>query len=277
MPDRRARALARLLCIVLLAALAACSQKGLLERFSTAEDRTLCSQVILDLQGRPGGDSDLAGRLRPDLRDKLAPVIPQMRKLVPAGPMRLVDAKFTVFSSLGGHTSRQSYLAYEVDGAANAHALVRVAIDREDGAAQIVGLYVNPMTVRAEDLNAFSLAGKSPLQYLVLVLAVLSLLTIVVSEVVLFRTKWVRWKWLWAVACLFGIGQISVDWSTGDLGFMPIYINLLGAFAFKAGFLASWKVGFALPIASIIFLIRRRALQKPPAKVATETPTSTAL
>lgn len=138
---------------------------------------------------------------------------------MPAGPSRLVDAKYTEFAVLGGRKTRESYLAYEVDGANRAHALVRISIERQDGAPQIVALYVNSMAAKAEDLFGFSLIGKSPWQYLILAFAVLSLSTIVLAEIVLFRTKGVRRKWLWAIGCLFGIGQVSVNWSTGDLGF----------------------------------------------------------
>lgn len=244
--------------------LAACAQRALLDKIAPADDQVLSAQIMSDLQGRPDGEADLTNLLIPQLRDKLAPELPKMRSAMPVGPSRLVDASVRNFYVFNGSPSRQSYLAYEVDGAKNARALVRIWISRENGVARLQSLHVNRLSVPAEQLGAFTLAGKSPVQYLILALAVLSPLTILWSEIVLFRTKWIRLKWLWAVACLFGYGQLSVDWSSGEVGFTPLYITLFGAFAFKAGMLAPWRVGFALPVASIAFLASRRRLQKPP-------------
>ena len=161
-----------------------------------------------------------------------------------------------------GQTIRSAYLAYEVDGGAK-RALVRMRIVREGGKALLTDLYVNGLTAPVEQLGGFSLTGKSAVQYAVLALTGLSLVLILLSEVVLVATKRIPMKWLWFVGCLFGYGQISVDWSTGAVGFMPLYIQLLGAFAIKAGMLAPWRVGFGVPVASIVFLILRRKLQKP--------------
>ena len=261
-PGKAAAGVAGLLLILLLTA---CSQKALLDKIAPADDRQLSARVIADLQGGPGGDSDLAALVNPQIRDKLGPELPKMRAAMPTGTGRLVDASVREFDSFNGHRTRQSFLAYEVDGAKNARALVRIWITRENGAPRVDSLYINTLNAPVEQLTSFSLSGKSPIQYLILALALSSVVTIVVSEIVLFRTKWIRLKWLWAVACLLGYGQVFVDWSSGEVGFTPINITLFGAFAVKSGMLSPWHVGFALPVASILFLVLRRRLQKPPA------------
>lgn len=254
-------------------ALAGCSARDLLDKMSSPEDRGLAQKAIADLQGGPGDDADLASHLQPELRGRLAGALPPMRAAMPRGPgsqIRLVDASFTSFVSFTNHgqTTRVGNLAYEVDGGGKS-ALVRMQIVRQGGGdGQIGAFYVNSLKAPVDQLAGFSLAGKSAVQYAVLALAALSLLLIIVSEVVLVCTKRIPLKWLWFIGCLLGYGQVSVDWNSGALGFQPLYIQLLGAFALKAGFLAPWRVGFAIPVVSIIFLILRRRLQKPLPKQA---------
>ena len=260
-------------CVVALflgLALVGCSQKDMLDKMSSPEDRALAQTVIADLQSGPSQDADLASRIDATLRGKLSAALPQMRAAIPGGPggqSRLVDAGFRVMN-VNGQTSRSSYLAYEIDAGAK-RSLVRMQIARQGSQAQITSLLLNELKAPVEELNSFSLAGKSASQYAVLALTILSFLTIIVSEVVLVRTKRIPLKWLWFIGCLFGYGQVSVDWSTGAVAFMPLYLQLLGAFALKAGMLAPWRVGFAIPIVSIVFLAMRRRLQKPEPKPAT--------
>jgi hypothetical protein len=94
----------------------------------------------------------------------------------------------------------------------------------------------------------------------VLALALASVGTIVTSLVMLALSKGVRRRWLWVVGCLFGYGQIAVDWSSGALSFTPLNVQLLGAFVMKTGEISPWRVGFGVPVFAIIFLIRRQRL-----------------
>jgi hypothetical protein len=251
---------------VLAIGLTSCSQKALLEKATLPQDRALATTVIHDLQASPAGDTDLKSRMAPEVAAKLGPVLPRMLAALPAdrhAPSRLVGANFRIMES-DGRSTRTSMLVYEIDSD-TAHALVRVEITRQDNAPQITSLYVNQLDKTIEQLTAFSLDGRSPGAYLILALAVLSFLTIITSEVVLFRTKWIRLKWLWAIGCLLGFIQISVNWSNGAVSIQPITVQLLGAFAVRADLLTPWQIGFGIPIPSIAFLLLRKRLQKPPA------------
>lgn len=256
-------ALGAIIGIAAAFALAACSQRAMLEKISTPEDRTIATQVIADLQRGPAGDADLASRFDPTARAQLLQLLPQIRGLLPAGPgaeAKLVDASRTLLDKNGVRQS-SSYLAYDI-WSGERHALLRIAIVRQNGSAVLDTLYVNPLRGPAEKINAFTLVGKSPAQYLTLILIVLSFTTIVVAEIALLRTPGIPRKWLWFLGCLFGYGRVSVDWATGALGVAPLYLQLLGAFAIKPGVLAPWQVGFGLPIVAVIFLLTRRRLQR---------------
>ncbi|QUD85931.1 hypothetical protein [Phenylobacterium montanum] len=256
---RGALALATLICAGLT--LAACASKKLPETFTSAEDRAVCATLIGDLQAGATGDADILNRLNPQLRAQFTPMLPKLHAMTPSGPgasSRIVDASFRAVANSSGQRWRDSYLAYEVDQGQR-RALIRFEIIRQGGSAIVNTLYINPLYVAAERLNAFTLAGRSLTQYAFLLLAAASFATIVASEVVLFRTPGIRRKWLWVVGCLFGYGQIWVDWSSGGVGFQLINIQLLGAFALKGGLLDPWRIGFGVPLVSIVFLLRRRS------------------
>ncbi len=245
-------------------ALVGCSQSQMLDKLSTPEDRALAQTVIRDLEAGPSADADLLSRIEPSLKPKLPNAVVQIRSAMPRGPglqVRLVDASFSV-RNVNGQTSRLSNLAYELD-AAGKHALVRIQILRQGPPPQVTSLYLTSLPGTVEQLGGFSLSGKSSAQYVILALTVLSLITILASEVVLVRTRRIPLKWLWFLGCLFGYGQIAVDWSSGAIGFTPLYIQLLGASAVKMGVLAPWRVGFGVPVVSLIFLVLRRKIQRP--------------
>jgi hypothetical protein len=257
-------------------ALAGCEGKQLPEALSSADDRAVCSALIGDLQAGPAGDADILNRLNPQLSAQFTPMLPRLHALTPSGARassRLVEASFKAMASNGGQSSRDAYLAYEVDQGQR-RVLIRFDIFRQAGSVVINGLYISPLYVPAEQLNAFPLAGRSFVQYAFLALAIAACATIVASEFVLLLTGGIRRKWPWAIGCLFGYGQIWIAWSNGAIGFQPINIQLLGAFALKGGLLEPWRIGFGIPLVSIIFLLRRKRLQESDARRVTEKATA---
>lgn len=248
--------------VVALACLlaAGCSRQALLDKVSSPEDRALGAQIIQAVQ--TGDDGVITPSLDPDLREKIPPLYPAMRALTPAGPdakVTLVDARFTQMTSLAGGATRDSLLTYGVDGASR-HVMVRIAIRRQGPTATITGLYIQPLTVPANQVGALTLKGKSAVQLLFLALAILSPLTIVAGLVALFATKGIRRKWLWTLGCLLGVGQFAVDWASGAVSFQPLYVQLFGGFAIKSGMLEPWRVGFGVPVVALIILIFRHRI-----------------
>src|SRR5260221_629997 len=75
----------------------------------------------------------------------------------------------------------------------------------------------------------FSLSGKSPWQLLFLALVIAAPLTCLGAIVALIAAKGVKYRWLWAIGCLFGFGSVSMNWTSGVVAFAPININLLAA------------------------------------------------
>jgi hypothetical protein len=109
----------------------------------------------------------------------------------------------------------------------------------------------------------FTLTGKSPAHYVILAGAILSAALCLVSAVV----AGLRGRWGWMILNLFGIGQFTLNWTTGAVAFQPIYFSLFGAGFLKGmGPADPWMIMAALPIPAILFwsLGRwRRKLRKP--------------
>lgn len=96
----------------------------------------------------------------------------------------------------------------------------------------------------------FTLTGKSPAHYLILAAAVLSAALCLVSAVV----AGLRGRWGWMILNLFGVGQFTLNWTTGEFAFQPIYFALFGAGFLKGmGPADPWMIMAAFPIPAILF------------------------
>jgi hypothetical protein len=95
---------------------------------------------------------------------------------------------------------------------------------------------------------------------------ILSFGTIMIALVLLVRTPGVRRKWLWAIGCVWGLGLFSIDWSSNLANVSPFYIELFGTIIAKSSVLAGWRVGFGIPLVTIIFILRRRSLGSKPTR-----------
>lgn len=165
-----------------------------------------------------------------------------------------------VFSSPG---KRRSNLTYQYQFT-NQWVLAAITIDTIDEQKQVFGVNVNPIPKSLGELNAFTFAGKSILFYVILIAAVIIPLFMLFSLIVCIRTKMKKRKWLWVIFIIFGFGALSLNWTTGQLNFNPLNLQLLGAGCFKPGLYAQWTISIAFPLGAILFLIRRKKLIKEP-------------
>ncbi len=248
---------------------AACSSERALQKFSSPEDRALSEQIIAAIQRGDGGV--IVAYLPPSIAPQLTQELPKMRAAVPSGPgtrVTLADTRFTVRSATGEPTTRNSYLAYEVDGGGR-FSIVRLGIERQGGQVRITDLYANALAAPARELSAFKLGGKRPAQYIVLALTMVSVATILAALVLLWRDRTRRRRWLWAIGCLFGLAQVAVNWTSGEVSFTLLNIQLFGAFALKDGMLGDWRVGFGVPVFALALLLAaafEHGGRKPPAQ-----------
>lgn len=130
--------------------------------------------------------------------------------------------------------------------------LVSVLMVREPGGQWLVdGFHLNTLNpAQAEAATSFSLQGKSPIHYGVLAAVVLAPLICLASAGV---AAWRR-RWGWMALCLFGIGQLSLNWASGEWQFQPLHFSLLSAGFFKGmGPFDPWILMVSLPLPAILF------------------------
>ncbi|MGA2002901.1 MAG: hypothetical protein ABSG70_05950 [Terriglobales bacterium] len=137
--------------------------------------------------------------------------------------------------------------------------LARITL-RKEGVAPILGLQVVPMDDSLEHRNRFTLAGKSQGQYAVLLLAAATGLLCSYASIICLRNKL---PWYWALISMVGLGQLAVNWTTGETSFS------LGAISFppaqaSASAYGPWMISVTLPVGAVLFLMLRDRLRSGP-------------
>lgn len=242
--------------LLLLSSVLGCSQDALLQKFAPAEDQATARKYANYLRARQFAEIEAVAD--PTINGPgLHSVLEQMEGLIPDGEptsTKLVGAQ--VMHDPNGTTKNLTF-EYQFG---DRWLLLNVATHQSGaGPLTLVGLNVYPQTQSLEEQNRFGLAGKTPVQYSIFVLTILASLVTLYALILCIRTKMIGRKWPWIVFILLGVGKVSVDWSTGQWGIMPLAVQLFSASA-VASFSGPWELAVSLPLGAIVFLFRRRAL-----------------
>lgn len=246
----------RWLILISILLLAGCSSRQAIEKLSTPADQALAKIYIADLQA--GRLDDIEKRLDPSLKTAgVHETLARMTNLLPPGPPTSVKAvgAHKLISPAGTQTN--TTLEYQWG---DKWVLCNVAVLTSATAQTIVGINVYPQKTSVEDQVRFSLTGKRPAQYLILVGACLAFCLTLVALIGCIRTKGLGRKWLWILFIVFGFGSLSTNWATGAVNFQPIYVSLFSAAAF-APLYGAWTITMSAPIGAAVFLFRRRKMR----------------
>ncbi|WP_193162471.1 hypothetical protein [Microbulbifer hainanensis] len=123
---------------------------------------------------------------------------------------------------------------------------------------RVVGFHIMPTNSSQKAINKFSLKDKSATHYVILILAVLVPLFILVTLAFCIRTPIPKWKWLWVLFILGGIGTVTLNWSTGEVATQTLHYLLFGASAFASSEYAPWMISVGIPVGAVIFWVRRK-------------------
>jgi hypothetical protein len=177
-----------------------------------------------------------------------------MAGLFPAGEPNSVKVVGSNTVSFPSRTTYNFTFEYEF---AHAWLLAHIFFTDANGRIVIDRLDVIPLKDSIENLNAFTLSGKSALHYEFLALAGLLASFTIFTAIVCFRTPIPKRKWLWVIFVLLGFVSISLNWTTGGISWNPITVAL-----FSAGFFSQpygpTIVQIAIPVGAAIFWLRRR-------------------
>jgi hypothetical protein len=133
--------------------------------------------------------------------------------------------------------------------------LVNIVTQRTGNVSTIAGFNVEPLRDSLENLNRFTFVGKSAPQYLMLMLAVCSLLFSFYVLILCIRTKGGKRKWLWMLFILLGLGKLAVNWTTGQWAVTVFSLQIPCGMA-TALLYGPWTVAASLPLGAIVYLNR---------------------
>jgi hypothetical protein len=232
-----------------------CSQDALLQKVTSAEDQATAKKYVDYL--RTGRFTEIEAVADPRINSPgLRGTLEQMARLIPAGEpssTTLVGAQ-----TMHGPDGTTKNLTFEYTFGER-WLLFNVATHQKGDELTIVGFNVYPQAQSLDEQNRFSLAGKTPAQYLLLVLIALFPLITLYALILCVRTKMAARKWLWILFILLGVCKLAVNWTTGEWQFMPLAVQLFSASAFAAPY-GPWEVAVSFPLGAIVFLLRRRVL-----------------
>jgi hypothetical protein len=246
----------RALCLLSLAcclSLAACDRAALMKKMTPVEDDSFAREYI-DLL-RQQRFEEIERELDPSISDSdTKGTLARMAGMFPAEEpksIKVVDLR----RSHGPDSSTHSLtLEYEFS---EKWLLVNMSIQRRDAVATISGFNVTPIADSLENVNRFSLAGKSGLQYGMLGLAIIGPIFCLYVFVLCLRTKTQNLRWLWAIFILFGVGRLAVNWTTGELTATVLNFQIPSTTVTAVPAYGPWIVVISLPLGAILFLIIR--------------------
>jgi hypothetical protein len=244
--------------IFLLLTLSGCNQNSLMKKLITPQDEAVVTNCVVLLQQNKLDqvEKNLDSSIKNS--DVHANLI-QIASLIPAQ-----EPKSIKFLGVNAHGANGQYSDYEINYTfeyqfPSKWLLINVVLHKNNGVSTIIGLHVNSLSDSLENLNRFTLAGKNFFQYAIFALAVLIPIFILYALVLCIRTKMKKRKWLWIIFIILGLGQFTVNWTTGEWHFVPLSFAFFGVAA-AAPMYMTWFISISLPLGAIIFLIRRRKI-----------------
>jgi hypothetical protein len=117
---------------------------------------------------------------------------------------------------------------------------------------------VTSFAASQEALNRFTFSGRTLRHYAMFVAAVAAPAVVFLALVLLVRTPIPAFKWLWAVIIVVCMGQVGLNWTTGEMRAQLIALTLFGSGVFKAGPYGPITLVVSLPLGALVFLRQRR-------------------
>jgi len=249
-----------------LVVLSGCDQATLMKKMTPQEDETITRRYADDL--RQYRFDQIEQDMDPELKNRnLRGALASMAAMFPAHEP--VSTKVVGFRRFFGNVPRTAItLEYEFP---QKWLLAEVVTQKSGGVTTIVGFHVTPIADSLENLNRFTLVGKGATQYAILSLAVLAPLFSLCVFVLCIKTRIGKKKWLWLIFIVLGIGKLVVNWTTGQVFFRLLAIQLPAAGA-NAQLYGPWLVYVSIPLGAILFLIMRKTLVGPVQQTQLGTP-----
>lgn len=254
----------RRVCVTALALLgivAGCTQKDLTSELVPPADQALALHYVDMLRQRNFDEIDRA--VDPSVRGpKLYEALLKNAEVLPEdapSSSKMVDARVRTEKD---ETRFDIILEYDFSGK---WVLANVALLHKKDSVSLAALSVRAISESVEQRHAFRLAGKSPMHFVVLTLAIAFPLLTLYALVTCLTTRLSSMKWPWVLFILLSFGRFAINWTTGETQFSPLAIGVFGASLTGVSF-GAWTLSVSLPIGALVFLFRKKALTAAPPK-----------
>jgi hypothetical protein len=228
-----------------------CDPITLIKNELPKESDAFSRNFIEDLRS---GDIDSAHeRLAEDFKDE--EVFRQLKVLSEQlSASELLELNLIIYSRVKGmiNKNERSQFTYEFVfeegwGVAN------VVVDFLEDTRVITGIYFEPLDRPLAEINQFSLKGKDYNHYIMFAFAILVPLFVLCTIIHCIRS-FKRHSTLWVLFMLLGIGNASINWTSGATSMNIISMSTLWAPGIRDGASGAWYISFAVPIGSIVYL-----------------------
>jgi hypothetical protein len=234
--------------------LCGCSWQQTLEKLATEEDAF--ARGYLDAVR--SGDKERARALlvaegRETATDEM---FTTMRSLLDRGARREVTLVGGQVNTQLGSGRRTTLLTYQIHDAFG-FVMVEFRIRHEAGELLVDSLRLTPLPDDLREIHALRIWDKGPAHWLVLLAFAGELALIIYALVACARTPMRRRKWLWILFILCGVGVLTFDWTSGEIVYRILQLQLFGIGFSKAGPYAPWTLSLSFPIGALVFLACR--------------------
>ncbi len=190
-------------------------------------------------------------------KDSLRTDLPKVIALVPSQiPLSLETLGGTAECKGNGVCTKLITLEYKYP---DRWILFQATVSNGSGHYAITDLTVQPESMPAESMRQFTLRGKGWRHYAILLLALLSTGIALDALILCIRTPLKKRKWLWIIFTILGIGELGIDWSSGELWYKIFHITLPSGFGFEVD---GPFICVSIPAGAILFLLMRNRLRR---------------
>jgi hypothetical protein len=250
-PQIRRRLMRILLVFLLAAALAGCSQQGWNDRLASPDEQRLALRVAEQL--RQGEAGKIAAIAQPEFRSAIPRAVADVRPILAKAPGRFSIQTISVIQPMGGPTTK----SFNLQSGAGAHwAVTEIVLQGSTGSWQLAGFHVWAVDAEPAKVNDFDINRRGLVGYLWIAAMLASVASCLSAVLLIWRSRWLKRRWLWTLGSLFGFVGFGLNWSSGAWAVAPFNLLLLGAGATKAGPFAPWLLSVAIPVVAILVIVR---------------------
>ena len=248
------RTFSKIIATIVMVLVAACSYQDMADKLIPKEESGFAKDYLHQLQAR--NFQYVKTYVDPSIEAEVTDAkLIEIADYFPGGELLSTELIGSHVNTFNSQWQGNFTFEYQFSGG---WALANVVLKRTKDALSVVGFNVYRTEASQRELNKFTLAGKSAIQYLVLTLAIAAPLFVLVTLYFCIKTPIQKRKWLWVLFVLVGVGSMSVNWSSGQYHIQPLSLNLFSASALAAGPFAPWIISASIPLGAILFWFKRK-------------------